>query len=120
MRSFRGLLMLVAARVRRRPARWLLPAAGIALATAFAGAVAVESTIAADQAARAVLSGLSPPDRTVRVTWEGPVTPAAGRQARALLRDLGLGSQTEVALLDPVRLSGVIVRPAAVSPGPPR
>jgi hypothetical protein len=37
--------MLAAARGRRRPARWLLPALGIALAVAFAAGVAAESQI---------------------------------------------------------------------------
>ena len=58
--AVRGLsapLMLAAARGRRRPARWLLPALGIALAAAFAAGVAAESQIAGDQSARSVLGG---------------------------------------------------------------
>jgi hypothetical protein len=45
-------------------------------------------------------------------------------QAQALLRGLGLGSPTEVLLMNPVRLGGVVVRPAAIAelgqwlPGP--
>ena len=57
--AVRGLsapLMLASARGRRRPARWLLPALGIALAAAFAAGVAAESAIAADQSARSVLA----------------------------------------------------------------
>ncbi len=108
--------MLVLARARRRPGRWLLTALGLALATAFAGAVAAESTIAGDQAARSVLAGLSPLARTVRVTWQGPITPGVGRSARNLLRGLGLGRQSEVVLLNPVRLDGAVVRPAAIDP----
>ena len=49
-----------------------------------------------------------------------PVSPSVTDQARALLHGLGLGSPTEVLLLNPVRLGGVIVgvllgtlRPAA-------
>ncbi len=112
----RGPLMLVAARARRRPSRWLIPALGIALAVAFGAGVAAEGVIAGDQGARAKLADLAPLDRAVRVTWQGPVTPDATSQARGLLRGLGLGQQTEVTLLTPVRLSGVVVRPVALSP----
>ena len=108
--------MLAAARGRRRPARWLLPALGMALAVAFAAGVAAESQIAGDQSARSVLEATSPLDSAVRVTWQGAVTPSVADQARALLRGLGLGSPTEVVLMNPVRLDGVIVRPAAIAP----
>ena len=37
-------------------------------------------------------------------------------QARALLSGLGLGAPTEVVLMNPVRLDGVVVRPAAIAP----
>jgi hypothetical protein len=116
VRSASAILRLVGARARRRPARWLLTAIGIALATAFAGAIAGEGTIAGDRAARASLRGVGAVDRPVRVTWQGVVTPAVQRRARALLHGLGLGSVTEVVLMGPVRLSGVIVRPAAIAP----
>ena len=108
--------MLAAARGRRRPVRWLLPALGIALAAAFAIGVAAQSQVAGDQAARSVLDKASPLDREVRVTWQGPVTPSVAGQARALIRGLGLGSPTEVVLMNPVRLGGVVVRPAAIAP----
>ena len=119
LRSVRGWfapLMLAAARGRRRPARWLLPALGIALAAAFAAGVAAQSQVAGDQSARSVLDGTSPLDSEVRVTWQGPVSPGVADQARALLRGLGLGSPTEVLLMNPVRLGGVVVRPAAIAP----
>ncbi len=116
MPGFAAALALVAARARRRPGRWLLPALGIALAAAFAGAVAAEGAVAGDQSARDVLHGLSPLARSVRVSWQGPVTGPVRRQARDLLRGLGLGTQTEVVLLNPVRLNGVLVRPAAIAP----
>src|ERR1700730_18516473 len=117
--AVRGLsapLMLAAARGRRRPSRWLLPALGIALAAAFAAGVAAEAQIAGDQSARSVLAATSPLDSEVRVTWEGPVSPGVADQARALLSGLGLGAPTEVVLMNPVRLDGVVVRPAAISP----
>ncbi len=109
-------LRLVAARARQRPGRLLLPGLGIALAAAFVIGVAAEGAIAGDQSARAVLAGLSPLERSVRVTWQGVLTPPVARQAGALLRGLGLDTQTEVLLLNPVRLGGVVVRPAAIAP----
>ena len=109
MRDWLAPLMLAAARGRRRPARWLLPALGIALAAAFAIGVAAQSQVAGDQAARSVLDKASPVDREVRVTWQGPVSPSVASQARALIRGLGLGSPTEVVLMNPVRLSGGVV-----------
>lgn len=116
MRGLGAPLTLIAARARRRPGRFVLATLGIALATAFAGAVVAEATLAADQSARTVLAGLGPLDRTVRVTWQGPVTPGVSRQARALLSGLDLGPQTQVVLMNPVRLSGIVVRPAAIYP----
>src|SRR6266571_6268739 len=119
LRSLRGWLaplMLAAARARRRPARWLLPVLGIALAAAFAAGVAAESQIASDESARSALDRASPLATEVRVTWQGAVSPGVADQARALLSGLGLGSQTEVVLMNPVRLGGVVVRPAAIAP----
>ncbi len=108
--------MLAAARARRRPARWLLPVLGIALAAAFAVGVAAESQVAGDQSARSVLTRTSPLASEVRVTWQGVVSPGVADRARALLSGLGLGAQTEVVLMNPVRLDGVVVRPAAIAP----
>jgi hypothetical protein len=109
-------LMLAVARGRRRPSRWLLPALGIALAAAFAAVVLAQSQVAGDQSARSVLDSASALDSEVRVTWQGPVSPRVADQARALVRGLGLGSPTEVVLMNPVRLGGVVVRPAAIAP----
>ena len=118
MRVLAAPLSLVVARGRRRPGRWLLPALGIALAASFLAGVAAEGAVAGDQGARAALAGLSPLDRTVRVTWQGVLTPSVEPTARRLLRGLGLGAPTEVVLLNPVRLRGVVVRPAAIDPLP--
>jgi hypothetical protein len=115
LRGWFAPLTLVVARGRRRPARWLLPALGIALAAAFAAGVAAESQVAGDQSARSVLDGASPLDSQVRVTWQGPVRPGVANQAQALLHGLGLGSPTEVLLLNQVRLDGLVVRPAAIA-----
>ena len=118
----RGVLTLIVARARRRGGRglihWLLPLLGIVLATAFAGAVAAESTIVGDQAARSSLNSVPALGRSVRITWQGVVTPGVAARARATLRQLGLDAQTEVLLLWPVRLGGVVVRPAAIAPLP--
>jgi hypothetical protein len=116
VRGLAAPLTLVLARARRRPRRWLLPSLGLALATAFAGAVAAEGVLAGDQAARTVLRGLSPLQRTVRVTWQRISSPAVERRARSLLDELGLPRQTQTTLLDPVRLDGVLVQPAAIEP----
>ena len=112
-------LTLALARARRRPWRALAPALGIALAAAFIGAVWAEGTIAGEQAARSQLASLTPAQRAVTITWQGAATPAVDRQARAALSGLGLGARgpiTTVALLNPVRLNGHVVRPAAIAP----
>jgi hypothetical protein len=116
MRGVAAAIRLVGARARRRPGRRLLTALGVALAVAFAGTIASESTIAGDRAARTSLEGLSALDRTVRITTDSVITPSVELHARSLLRGLSLGTQTEVVLLEPVRLSGVVVRPAAIAP----
>lgn len=111
-----GILIVIAARARRRPGRWLLPALGIALAVGFAGTVAVEGTVAGTRAARSALGGLDPLQRSVRVGWDGPVTAAVRQQVRIAFRALALSSPTQVVLLNPVRLNGELVRPAAIAP----
>jgi hypothetical protein len=111
-----ALFRLALARAVRRPTRWLLTAGGIALAVAFAGAVVAAATVAADQSARAVLARLPVLERTVRVNWQDVVTPDGRRRASGLLSSLELHEKTEVVLLAPVRLSGIVVRPAAVAP----
>lgn len=113
----RAVLTLVVARARRQPGRWLLPVLGIALATAFAATIGAEGTIAGEQASRAVLHGLTPLQRAVRITWQGPVTPAVQLRARTTLARLGVGPVTESVLLNPVRLGGTVVRLAAIAPG---
>ncbi len=116
MSSLTAPLILVAARARRRPARWLLPTIGLALAAAFACVIAAEGTITGDRAAHAVLTSVPAAQRVVTITWQGPAQPATDRRARRLLDELGLPSQTRIALLEPVRLSGVVVRLAAIDP----
>src|SRR5260370_10243740 len=115
VRAWLAPLMLAAARGRRRPARWLLPALGMALAAAFVAGVAAQAQIAGDQSARSVLAGVSSLDSQVRVTWQGPVSPTVTDQARPLLRGLGLGPPTEVLLINPVRLARVGGGPGAIS-----
>jgi hypothetical protein len=116
LRGVRGPLVLVLARARRHPGRWALPVLAMALAVAFAGAVGAEAVIVGDHASRAVLSRTSAADRTVRLTWAGPLTPAVSRQARDVLAQPGLGPATQVLALNPARVGGVVVRPAAIAP----
>ncbi len=111
-----AILRLIRARARRRPGPVLFTVIGLTVATGFAGAVAAQSTIAGDRAARDVLRRLSPLERAVRITTSDVVGPSIESRARALLHTLGLRTQAEVALLNPVRLSGVVVRPAAIDP----
>ncbi len=116
MRELAAPLALVGARARRSRRRWLWPALGIALAVAAGGALAVEAAIAGDEAARQSLTELPPLTRSVRVTWQGPVTAVAAADARRALDSVSPGPVTTVVLLDPVRLDGQIVRPVAISP----
>ena len=101
-----AILRLIRARARRRPGPVLFTVIGLTVATGFAGAVAAQSTIAGDRAARDVLRRLSPLERAVRITTSDVVGPSIESRARALLHTLGLRTQAEVALLNPVRLSG--------------
>ena len=116
VRGVHGPLVLVLARARRHPGRWAMPILAMALTFAFAGAVAAEAVIVGDHAARAVLSRTSPADRTVRLTWAGPLTSAVSQQAQRVLTQPGLGPATQVLALNPARIGGVVVRPAAIAP----
>src|SRR5205823_5292379 len=109
-------LALAAARGRRRPGRWIGAAAGIALATAFAAALAGEATVAGDGAARRALADLSASERAVRVIRPNAASPVVDRAARRVLDRLGLGAQTRTVLLNPVRLGDTVVRVAAIGP----
>lgn len=109
-------LLHACARARHSRARWLWPAFGLAVTVAAAGALAAEATIAGDQAARAALAGMSPAARAVRITWQGPVSAATAGEASGVLAQLHAQPVTGVVLLEPVRLSGVIVRPVAIAP----
>jgi hypothetical protein len=111
-------VQLVAARVRHRPGRWLWPVLGLTLSVAFACGVAAEGTIAGDRAARATLAQRSPLQRAVTITDQQVVSDAADRRARNLLSSLGLPAPTRTVLLNPVRLSGRVVRLAAIDPLP--
>ncbi|MGI9185039.1 MAG: hypothetical protein ACR2GZ_08755 [Solirubrobacteraceae bacterium] len=116
MRGLLAPLTLVLARGRRRPGRWLAAVLGLALATGFACGVAGEATISGDRAARRVLRDAPPLSRIVRLTAQGPASTAREQAARGLLRRLGIESPSHVVLLNPVRLGGLVVRPAAISP----
>jgi hypothetical protein len=111
--------LLVGHRARNRPGRWLLTAVGIAAVSAYGGAILTEATIAGDKAARGVLRALPASERVLRVTTSDALTPAIEHTARSALRRLGFSTQTEVVLLNPVRLGMTVVRPAAIDPLPP-
>jgi hypothetical protein len=86
---------------------------------AFACGVAGEATIAGDRAARQTLARLDPLQRAVTVTDQAPTRPASSavdQRARSLLAGLGLPAPTRAVLLNPVRLSGRVVRLAAIDP----
>jgi hypothetical protein len=83
---------------------------------AFACGVAAEATIAGDRAARESLARLDPLQRAVTLTQQGPASDVVDRHARNLLAGLGLPAPTRTVLLNPVRLSGRIVRLAAIEP----
>ena len=111
-----AVLALALARARRRPMRFVMCALGLAVAIAFGGAVIGEATVAGDRAARHVLEQTSALDRSVRVDWLGPGSAAVAAQAHSALARLGLSTEAEAVLLSPVRLDGVVVRLAAISP----
>ncbi len=116
MSAVGALARLAVARARRRGGGWLLSVAGIALVVTYGGAVVVAATLTADHSAHAVLRAVAPADRAVRLTWQGVLTPNVRPTALALLHRLGLRSPAEVVLLNPVRLGGTVVRPAAITP----
>src|SRR4051812_13484088 len=109
-------LALAAARLRRHPGRWLLPAAGLALAIGAGAAVVGEGTIAGARAARRPLRPLPPAARTVRLTWAGGLTAAEERRGRRLLAGLASGPQTRVVALRPTRIDRAIVQLVAIEP----
>jgi hypothetical protein len=111
-----ALARLALARARRRPVGWLLSVIGIAVTLGYAGAVVAASTIAADRSARAVLRAVPDSDRAVRLTWQAVVTPRVRTEALALFRRLELPRPAEVVLMNPVRLSGTVVRPVGITP----
>jgi hypothetical protein len=115
MRGLAGPLTVVMARARRSRS-WVLPVLALAVVFGLAGALASESVIVGDQAARATLRGLAPLDRAIRLIWEGPVTPYAARTANRVLSRLGVRQPTQVLLLNPVRLSETVVHPVAITP----
>src|SRR5690349_23778092 len=109
-------LALAVARLRRHPARWLLPAAGLALAIAAGAAVIGEGTIAGDQAARDTLRAVAPADRALRLTWSGGLAPGQDALARRLLAGLTGAAPTRVVTVRPTRIGRRIVQVVAVEP----
>lgn len=115
MRGLAGPLMVAAARVRRGRS-WVLPTLVLSVVVGFAGALASESLIVADHGARQALRDLPSTDRAVRLVWEGPLTRYGVGTADRVFSRLGVRHPTQVLLLNPVRLSDVIVHPVGISP----
>src|SRR5436190_12435845 len=89
------------ARLRARPGRGLLAAAGVAAATAMLAASAAGSQVAGQRAMHDALAALPADQRAVSVTWGGslPDHATADRQARHALAELAPGSPADEALL---------------------
>ncbi len=115
MRGLAGPLTVVTARARRSR-NWILPCVTLALVVGFAGGAVSETVIVGDQAARSMLRRLDPIDRAVRLVWEGPLTPYGRRTANTVFTRFGVRRPTQVLLLNPVRLRGVVVHPVAIAP----
>lgn len=90
---------LALARARAAPARWLLPALGVAMATALLGSAAGGGAVAGEQAARDAIHRLPPAARTVRLSWSAGLPPRVDARARALLGELTPAPQTRSVLL---------------------
>ena len=115
LRGLAGPLTLVAARARRSRS-WILPTLALAVVVGFAGAAVSESVIVGDQSARAAVKRLDPINRAVRLVWEGPLTAYAVHTADTVFSRLGIPRPTRLLLLNPVRLSAVVVHPVGISP----
>ena len=77
VRPARAPLRVAWARIRARPGRGVLVAAGVALATAAAAGIAGGGIITADLELHRSLAALPPADRSISATWLG-APPAGG------------------------------------------
>lgn len=108
-------IALGVARARAAPARWLLPALGVALAAGLLGTAAGGGVVAGEQAARDAVSGLPPAGRTIRLTWSAGLPTGVDARGRALLRRMTPAPQTRSVLLLATAVAPA-GRPATTSP----
>ncbi len=101
LRSALAPVALGVARARSAPARWLLPALGVALATALLGAAVGGGAVAGEQAARDAVSELAPGARSLRLSSSGGAPPGTDERARRLLGGLTPAPQTRATLMLP-------------------
>jgi len=99
-------------RLRARPGRALLVGLGVALALAFVVDVAAGSVVSDDLALRHALSGLSPADRVLRVSWSGQVARfrSLDQDAHSALRSLTTEPIATTAELADVQLGRGLVK----------
>ena len=112
-----AIFRLVLRRVRTRPGRGALVAAGIAIACALVAGLAGGSLAARDRALQRTIAALPQAQRSVRVGWSG-VSPGSSfaeydRAARAALRPVGGDVSRSVAFRS-LHLRGGLVQIAAV------
>ena len=97
-------LRLAGARMRRHPLRWLLAAAGVAVAVALLGIAAGGGRIAGERAAHDLLGRIPATERRAQVTWAGGLTPGVEREARRALHAMSGGTVTSAVTLRTSRI----------------
>ncbi|HET7171429.1 MAG TPA: FtsX-like permease family protein [Gaiellales bacterium] len=117
-RPVRAPLRVALARIRARPGRGVLVAAGVALATAAAAGVAGGGTITADLELRRSLDALPPASRSFSATWLG-APPAGGygeidRTATEALAGIQPGEPARTVAYPELNLNGQLVSLGAV------
>ena len=114
----RAPLRVALARIRARPGRGALVAAGVALATAAAACVAAGGTITADLELRRSLDALPPASRSFSATWLGAPPaggyPAIDRTATAALAGIQSGQPARTVAYPELNLNGQLVSLGAV------
>jgi FtsX-like permease family len=118
VRPARAPLRVAWARIRARPGRGALVAAGVALATAAAAGIAAGGIITADLELRRSLESLPPAARTISATWLG-APPAGGyrqidRTATAALAAIEPAAPARTVTYPELNMNGQLVALGAV------
>ena len=118
VRPARAPLRVAWARIRARPGRGVLVAAGVALATAAAAGIAGGGIITADLELHRSLDALPPADRSISATWLG-APPAGGygeidRTATAALAGIEPAAPARTVAYPELNLNGQLVSLGAV------